>query len=81
MMAKEKEVTVENDLVIGRDILDQAKLRKHLSLIIQDGELHIVPNPLPDAQKTLEELAGCLGQESATEYNFHLKIGGLYEAR
>ena len=81
MMAKEKEVTAEKDLVIGRDILDEANLGKNLSLIIQEGEIHIVPKPLLDAQKTLEELAGCLGQEPATVYDFDLKIGGLYEAR
>ena len=81
MMAKEKEVTAEKDLVIGRDILDEANLGKNLSLIIQEGEIHIVPKPLLNAQKTLEELAGCLGQEPATAYDFDLKIGGLYEAR
>jgi len=81
MMAKEKEITVEKDLVIGRDILDEANLGKNLSLIIQEGEIHIVSKPLVDAQKTLEELAGCLGQEAATAYDFNLKIGGLYEAR
>jgi hypothetical protein len=81
MMAKEKEVTAEKDLVIGRDILDEANLGKHLSLIIREGEIHIVPKPLLDAQKTLEQLAGCLGQEPAAAYDFHLKIGGLYEAR
>ena len=81
MMAKEKEVTAEKDLVIGRDILDEANLGKNLSLIIQEGEIHIVSKALVDAQKTLEELAGCLGQEAATAYDFHLKIGGLYEAR
>lgn len=81
MIAKEKEVTAEKDLVIGRDILKEARLGKHLSLIIQEGEIHIIPKVFPDAQKTLEELAGCLGQEPATAYDFHLKIGGLYEAR
>jgi hypothetical protein len=81
MMAKEKEVTAEKDLVIGRDILDEANLGKHLSLIIKEGEIHIVPKLFLDAQKTLEELAGCLGQEPATAYDFHLKIGSLYETR
>jgi len=81
MMTKEKEVTAEKDLIIGRDILDEANLGKNLSLIIKEGEIHIVPKALIDAQKTLEELAGCLGQEPATAYDFHLKIGGLYEAR
>ena len=81
MMAKKKEITAERDLVIGRDILDEAKLGKHLSLIIQEGEIHIVPKPLLDAQQALEELAGCLGQEPATAYDFNMKIGGLYENR
>ncbi len=81
MMVKEKEVTAEKDLVIGREILDEANLGKRLWLIIREGEIHILPKPLLDAQKTLEELAGCLGQEPATAYDFHLKIGGLYEAR
>jgi len=81
MMAKKKEVTAEKDLVIGRDILDEANLGKHLSLIIQEGEIHIVPKPLLDAQQALEELAGCLGREPATAYDFNMKIGGLYEAR
>jgi len=80
-MAKKKEVTAEKDLVIGRDILDQANLGKHLSLIIQDGEIHIVPKRIFDAQQALEELAGCLGQEPASAYDFKMKIGGLYEAR
>ena len=80
-MTKEKEVTAEKDLVIGRDILDEANLGKNLSLIIKEGEIHIVPKPLLDAEKSLEELAGCLGQEPATAYDFHLKIGGLHEAR
>ena len=35
----------------------------------------------PDPEQRLEELAGCLGQEAATSYDFGLKIGGLYEAR
>lgn len=81
MIAKKKEVTAEKDLVIGRDILDEANLGKHLSLIIQEGEIHIVPKPLIDAQQALEELAGCLGQEPATAYDFSMKIGGLYETR
>jgi len=81
MTTKEREVTAEEDLLIGRNILDEADLGKHLSIIIQKGEIHIVSRPVIDPQKTLEELAGCLGQEPATEYDFLLKIGGLYEAR
>ena len=42
MISKRKDVTAEKDLVIGRDILDEANLGKHLSLIIREGEIHIV---------------------------------------
>jgi hypothetical protein len=80
-MGKEKEVVAEKDLVIGRDVLDEANLGKHLSLIIRKGEIQIVPKAHFDVQKSLEELAGCMGQEPAEAYDFHLKIGGLYEAR
>ena len=33
------------------------------------------------AAQLLDELAGCLGKESAQNYNFQLKIGNFYEAR
>lgn len=36
MMVKEKEVIAEKDLVIGREILNEANLGKHLWLIILD---------------------------------------------
>ena len=81
MMVKEKEVIAEKDLVIRREILDEANLGKRIRLIIQEGEIHILPKPPFDAQRTLEEPAGCLGHEPATAYDFHLKIGSLYEAR
>jgi hypothetical protein len=81
IMAKGKEVIAEKDLVIGREILDEANLGKRVWLVIQKGEIHVLPSPPLDAQKTLEELAGCLGQEPATAYDFHLKIGGQNEAR
>jgi hypothetical protein len=80
-MAKEKEVIAEKDLVIGREILDEANLGKRLSIIIRKGETHIVPKSHLDAQESLDELAGCLGQESASEYDSHLKMGVLYENR
>ena len=81
MISKRKDVTAEKDLVINRDILDEANLGKHLSLIIREGEIHIVSKSPTEIQETLEELAGCLGEEPATSYDFNLKIGGLYEAR
>jgi hypothetical protein len=80
MKVKAKAVIAEKDLV-EREILDEANLGKRLCLIIEEGEIHILPTPSFDGQKALEELAGCLGQEPATTYDFHLKIGGLHEAR
>jgi hypothetical protein len=44
---------------------------------------YILPLP-PDMitpEALVEDLAGCLGQESAAAYDFDLKLGGLYEAR
>ncbi|MBM4306599.1 MAG: hypothetical protein FJ123_07670 [Deltaproteobacteria bacterium] len=75
-----KEFETDEDLVIGRKILDEANLGRRLRLVVKRGEIRIVQTPV-DPEKALEELAGCLGQEPAAEYDFHLKIGGLYEAR
>ena len=80
-MATGKEVIAEKDLDIGREILDEANLGKRVRLVIQKGEIHVLASPPSDAEKTLEELAGCLGQEPATAYDFHLKVGRLHEAR
>lgn len=82
MVVKEIEVMVEEgNLVVDEETLNAAGLGRHLRLIIQPGEIRILPEAALDPEKVLADLAGCLGQESATEYDFHLKIGGLYEAR
>lgn len=81
MVVKEIEVIAEGNLVVDQEILDEAGLSGHLRLIIQKGEIRILPEATFDPEKVLEELAGCLGQEPATEYDFCLKIGSLYEAR
>ena len=33
------------------------------------------------AERLLDELAGCLGEEAVQNYNFQLKIGNFYESR
>jgi hypothetical protein len=81
MVVKEIEVGAEGELVVNQEILGAAGLGKRLRLIIQKGEIRILPESTSDPEKVLEDLAGYLGQESATEYDFHLKVGGLYEAR
>jgi len=49
--------------------------------IIGQGEIRIYSETATETEKVVQELAGCLGHEPATEYNMHLKLGGLYEAR
>ena len=81
MVVKELEVMAKGDLVVDRETLKQAGLGERLRLVIQEGEIRILPETPSDPERMLDDLAGCLGQEPATEYNFDLKIGGLYEAR
>lgn len=81
MMVKEIEVPTAGDLIIAQETLAEAGLNGLLRLIVQQGESRILPETTPNPEKVLKELAGCLGQEPAIEYDFHLKIGGLYEAR
>ena len=81
MVTKEIEVIPKGDLIVEREMLREAGLTGRLRLIVQQGEIRVLPELTLDPAKKLEELAGCLGRASATEYDFQLKIGGLYEAR
>ena len=80
-MVQERTVVVEGELVLPRETLAEAGLRGRLRLLIHPGEIRILPEGPVDPKQLLEDLAGCLGQEAATAYDFSLKIGGLYEAR
>ena len=80
-MIKEVEVVAQGDLVVDQETLKKAGLGGHLRLIIKKGEIRILPEAPINPEVVLEDLAGCLGQEPATQYDFGLKIGGLYEAR
>lgn len=81
MITKEIEVIPKGDLIVEQEMLREAGLTGRLRLFVQPGEIRILPEAALDSGKKLEELAGCLGRESASEYDFQLKIGGLYEAR
>ncbi len=81
MVVKKIEVMAGEDLVVKQEILGTAGLGRYLQLIIQQGEIRILPEVASDPEKVLAELAGCLGQEPVTEYDFNLKVGSLYEAR
>jgi hypothetical protein len=78
-----KEITVvaEQELVLTQTMLREAGLHGRVRLVIGEGEIRILPAATTDAERLVQELAGCLGHESATAYDFHLKLGGFYEAR
>jgi hypothetical protein len=78
---KELTVVAEKDLILTQTMLREAGLCGRLRLIIHPGEIRILPEGAPEAEEVVQELAGCLGYEPATAYDFHLKLGGLYEAR
>lgn len=80
-MVHERTVTVEKDLTLDRKTLEAAGLRGRLRVLIEPGEIRILAEAPRDPAQVLDDLAGCLGQESATAYDFGGKIGGLYAAR
>jgi hypothetical protein len=81
MLQRQINVETGRDLVIGRKDLEEAGLGGNLRIVIGNGEIRISPWEAQDGEKLLNELAGCLGEEPASEYDFGLKIGGWYEAR
>jgi hypothetical protein len=81
MFVKEIDIGTRDELVVDQQILREAGLSGRLKLIVQEGEIRILPEAAPDPKQIVAELAGCLGEERASEYDFQLKIGGLYEAR
>ncbi len=76
-----REVTANEYLVVDQQTLAEAGVTGRLRLVVQPGEIRTLPEDRPDLEKLVDELVGCLGQEPAEEYDFSLKIGGLYEAR
>jgi len=74
------ELNVKDGLMIEPEFLLRANIGERALLIIREGEI-LVKSTEVDAQKLLDELEGCLGEEKAEEYDFGLKIGGWYETR
>jgi len=70
----------EEGLLLEEPLLREACLGRHVWDVVREGEIRILPAE-EDWGKVLDELAGCLGEEPVQNYDFHLKIGGLYEAR
>jgi hypothetical protein len=78
---KEMTVVTDHEVVLTQTMLREAGLHGRLRLVIGQGEIRLVPETVTEAENVVQELAGCLGHEPVTAYDFHLKFGGLYEAR
>jgi hypothetical protein len=75
------ELLAKGDIIVSENTLRQAGLRGVLQIVVHKGEVRILAKKQTDSENILDELAGCLGNESVSEYDFGLKIGGLYEIR
>ena len=71
---------VEGGLLLEEPLLQKAHLGRDVQIIVKKGEIRILPAE-EDWEKVLDELAGCLGEEPAQNYDFKLKIGSFYETR
>jgi triphosphoribosyl-dephospho-CoA synthetase len=80
MTVMAKPVTAKGALILDKKILAEAGLGKQVRIIVKRGEI-IVTEPLSEIETTLEALAGCLGEEPVSEYDFRLEPGGMHEAR
>jgi hypothetical protein len=81
MSAKVIELAPDDNLVVKHETLHEAGLIGRLRLVVQKGEIRILPETESNTEKVLDELAGCLGRENAGDYDYSLKIGNFYEAR
>ena len=55
---KEVTVKVQGDLVVPQATLGEAGLSGRLRLIVQPGEIRILPEPTSEAEDVVQELAG-----------------------
>ena len=78
---KEMTVSADNEVVLTQAMLREAGLHGRLRLVINQGEIRVLPEVTTEVEDVVQELAGCLGSEAATAYDFHLKLGSRYEAR
>lgn len=74
-------VASDGSLVIPHDIADQFGLTPNQTVIVEKRNSVIFVLPESAIDQILDELDGCLGEESSASYDFDLKIGGLHEAR
>jgi hypothetical protein len=74
MFVKEIDIGTQEELVVDHEMLKEAGLSGRLRLLVQEGEIRILPEVAPDPKQIVAELAGCLGEEQASEYDFQLKF-------
>ena len=67
----------EEGLLLEEPLLRKAHLGRHVRIVIQKGGIRILPAE-GDWEKVLDELASCLGEELAQDYDFKLKLGGFH---
>lgn len=83
-MSREMRITRRTDekgLVLESDLLQDARLGREIRVIVREGEIRLLPEREEDDwQNTLDELAGCLGDEPVEAYDFELKLRNPYEA-
>lgn len=77
---REMRVAAEEGLLLEESLLQKAHLGQQVRIVIQKGEIRLLPVE-ENWIEFLDDLAGCLGEEPARNYDFKLKIGGFYEAR
>jgi len=77
---KVKRTIGEHGVCLETEMLREANLGTRVQIVVQQGEIRLLPADEPDDwQQTLDDLAGCLGEERAEDYDFDLKKRYPYE--
>ena len=74
MLVKQIAIRLENELTLDRGTLEAAGPGARLRLMVQKGEIRILGDTSRSPEDDLDELAGCLGDEPATDYGFSLEL-------
>ncbi len=80
MATEVRGIRVEGGLLLEEPLLRKARLGQHVRIVVREGEIRVLPDE-EDWKEILDDLAGCLGEEPARNYDFKLEIGGFHEAR
>jgi len=71
MATEKRDIRIaEEGLLLEEPLLRKAHLGRHVRIVVQKGGIRILPAE-EDWEKMLDELAGCLGEEPAQNYDFN----------